>query len=191
MKRFGVNRFWLLVLGLMAVAVMTVIFCLSQQSGDESNKLSQAVLDGVKQSGLDVFTPVIALGGDTEPAADGEDKFALRLEGRKWAHFYLYALLGAVEYLWWERFLCRRGELRPEKSPRFRRLWAMIPSFAFCLMYACADEFHQRFVDSREGRPRDVVYDALGFGLSILLTFAAAWLTAMLIKKLRDRRKVG
>ena len=182
MSELNRNRLVLALLGLAALAVMTAIFCFSQQTGDKSYEVSQAVLNGIKEKGLDVLTPVIALGDD-----DGGESFHFRLEGRKWGHFYLFALLGAVEYFWWERLLKSRNDRLLGFKLR-RQPAAMGLAFVFCLLYACADEFHQLFVNSREGRPGDLIYDSLGFGLSILAAFAVTRLVVFIVKKLR---KVG
>lgn len=175
------HRLMLAIYGLAAVAVMVSIFSFSQQPGDESFELSKTVLDGIKEHGLDVFTPVIALGDG------GNEGFNFKLEGRKWAHFYLFALLGAVEFLWWKRLIRSRDDRllghRVRRGPAAAAL-----AFVFCLLYACTDEFHQLFVDSREGRPGDVLYDSLGFGISILLVSGLTALAAAAVKKLR---KVG
>ena len=95
--------------------------------------------------------------------------------------------MGAVEFLWWEKFI--RVKSRP-KGLLDRFLTAAALAFDFCLIYACADEFHQRFIDSREGKPLDVVYDALGFGLSILAVLLIFALAALAVK-IKRRIKAG
>ena len=73
---------------------------------------------------------------------------------RKLGHVSGYAALTA---LWW--WALRGVATRP-------LLFAVAISFA----YACADEFHQTFVDGRSGTPVDVVIDAVGiaFAASII-----------------------
>jgi VanZ family protein len=54
--------------------------------------------------------------------------------------------------------------------------WALRPSIAqplplavaFTLIYAVSDEFHQGFVEGRDGRPIDVAIDAIGIGIAWL-----------------------
>ena len=169
--RYG-TIFW--ICSAAVIIILTAVFALSQQSGDESYKLSKTVLDGVKNAGLDVFTPEISLG--KENASDG---FSFILTGRKWAHIYLYALLGAAEFLWWSMLL----RLKRERLPR-RHLWSAALAFAFCLVCACADEAHQFLVLTRDGRPVDVLYDALGFSLSIVLTPALIWLEQVIRRRI-------
>ena len=69
---------------------------------------------------------------------------------RKAAHMAEYGLLW---FLWY-----RALELR---SP-----W---PAVAITLAYAVTDEFHQTFVEGRHGSPLDVLIDAAGVGIAVLL----------------------
>jgi VanZ family protein len=50
------------------------------------------------------------------------------------------------------------------------------PSVALVLgaLYAVSDEFHQTFVRGREGRPRDVLIDAVGLIIGVLATHRAS-----------------
>lgn len=41
-----------------------------------------------------------------------------------------------------------------------------LAAFAFCVLYAGSDEWHQRFVPDRAGRASDVLIDAAGAGLA-------------------------
>jgi VanZ family protein len=54
----------------------------------------------------------------------------------------------------------------PHKKIRFGFLSLSISpalvSFLFVLLYGASDEFHQTWVPSRQGRPRDVMIDGLG-----------------------------
>jgi VanZ family protein len=70
---------------------------------------------------------------------------------RKAAHMAEYALLW---FLWY-----RALELR---SP--------LPAVAITLAYAASDEFHQTFVEGRHGSPLDVLIDAAGVGIAVLLS---------------------
>jgi VanZ family protein len=65
---------------------------------------------------------------------------------RKLAHITEYAVLA---------FLLRRAVATPV-------------AFAAAVLYAVSDEFHQTFVRGREGRPRDVLIDAVGIVLGLL-----------------------
>ncbi len=186
MKMMRLSQLPILVYSVMAIGIMVTIFCFSQQPAEESTELSKTVLDGVKDNGLEVFIPVISLGGGDK----GLPKF--RLEGRKWAHFYLYALLGVVGFLWWERFLAVRGSGRFASSLKRLPLGAAL-AFLSCLLYACTDEFHQLFVDGRSGQALDLLYDSSGFGLGITaaLTAAAVVFALLYTRRARKNRTLG
>ena len=74
--------------------------------------------------------------------------------GRKVVHAAEYALLCV---LWW-RFL---RELMPSRR-------ATLAAFCVAVAYAVTDEYHQSFVEGRNGTPIDVGSDALGAGASAL-----------------------
>ena len=78
--------------------------------------------------------------------------------GRKLVHFGEYALLCA---LWWRAFAPGLGGRR-----------AALVAFAISSLYAASDEFHQSFVDTRNGSPLDWAIDTAGAGA------AALWLRA-------------
>ena len=69
---------------------------------------------------------------------------------RKCAHMTEYALL----YLLWRRAL-------PKASP-----WVAV---AIALGYAASDEIHQRFVRDRHGAATDVLIDAAGVAVGVLV----------------------
>ena len=177
MKRADQRRIRLMICSAAVTMVMAAIFAFSHQPGGESEKLSKTFLDGAKTVGLDVFTPEITFGGKEK-----SDGFAFKLEGRKWAHLYLFALLGVTSLLWWEQLLRLNDRWLTGRKARLRSPLAAALAFAFCLLYACTDELHQLLIDDRHGRLSDVLYDALGFGLSILLTLIMIKL-ALLIRR--------
>lgn len=46
---------------------------------------------------------------------------------------------------------------------------AGIISFTITFLYAITDELHQTFVPTRTGKPRDLIFDTIGAGFSIIL----------------------
>ena len=70
---------------------------------------------------------------------------------RKSAHMTEYGVL------WWLWY----------RALGFRRLGVAV---AITLAYAATDEFHQTFVHGRHGTPVDVLIDATGVAIAILLT---------------------
>ena len=67
---------------------------------------------------------------------------------RKAAHIVEYGVLGAL---------------------LVRALGRGLPALAAGVAYACTDEIHQHFVPGRHGAPVDVLFDAAGVLLGILL----------------------
>ena len=130
-----------------AVGWYAVIWYLSSQTGDES----QAVSDGVLE----------AMGYDIKNALMSTSAF-LSFLVRKGAHmFAFFALTGLLAFALW----------RLVKRPAFRGALAL----ALCGLLAGLDEFHQTFVPGRSGTLRDVGVDLLG-GVCFLLLWALAGL---------------
>lgn len=86
----------------------------------------------------------------------------LILAVRKLAHLAEYALLAIL--LW------RAWMLRPAFRPPMSWTWreALLP-FLICVGYAALDEFHQSFVPSRGAAVADVLVDACGALLGLVL----------------------
>ena len=78
------------------------------------------------------------------------------LIGRKILHAVEYALLCG---LWWRA-------LATVTTPQR----ALVTAVAISIAYAVSDEFHQSFIEGRNGTPVDVAIDAAG------ILAAAAWL---------------
>jgi VanZ family protein len=88
---------------------------------------------------------------------------------RKTAHFVEYAMLGVL--VW------RTVHLDPafdSFSPR-RRIWFAL---LLCMFYASTDEFHQKFVPTREAAVQDVLLDTCGSGFALLALWSARKLRA-------------
>ena len=74
--------------------------------------------------------------------------------GRKLIHAATY---GALFLLWWRAL---------------GRTW---PAVAITLLYAISDEYHQTFVHGRHGSPVDVLIDAAGVAIAMLLVRRRAY----------------
>lgn len=72
--------------------------------------------------------------------------------GRKLIHAVEYALLC---FLWWRALVT---QLAPPQ--------ALAAALLVSVGYAALDEFHQTFVEGRNGSPIDVAIDALGAGIA-------------------------
>ena len=75
--------------------------------------------------------------------------------GRKLVHVACYC---ALTLLWF-------WALRPLLPPHSALLYAGL----IALLYAISDEFHQSFVEGRDGRPLDVAIDLIGVLIASLL----------------------
>lgn len=125
------------------IALLSTIFLLSHQPGDESSITSGRVLRF-----LHFITGI--------PMAWMEaHHFPLLV--RKVAHMTEYAIL----YF----FTFRVAGLYIQGKKRF---WG---SFLFCVLYAASDEFHQQFIPGRVGQPLDVLIDSTGAALCMLLIY--------------------
>lgn len=128
-----------------------VIFAFSAQSGEESGRLSSAVVKG--SIGL--------LGELGELFETDWDAFLLlTFLVRKAAHMSIYFILAALLFygLW-------RAGLRPRPG--------MAAAVGLCALLAGLDEFHQTFVPGRDGKLSDVLIDLSG-GVCFLLFWQIA-----------------
>jgi VanZ family protein len=91
--------------------------------------------------------------------------------------FYLSAQPAIDHYAWWQVVLRKIGHVTGyalltaawawalQGAVRRPLVWAVCIAFA----YACSDEFHQTFVRGRDGTPRDVLIDAIGMTIAVVL----------------------
>lgn len=75
---------------------------------------------------------------------------------KKSAHIIEYAILSLLVY---------RALIGSGVKPKQAMIYAIITS----VLYGVTDEFHQSFTPGREPRLRDVVFDTIGAGISMLL----------------------
>lgn len=87
---------------------------------------------------------------------------------RKVAHFALYLLLGASGYLSASLTFIKKGRHFVQKN-------ALI-AFLFTILYAISDEIHQLYVPGRSGEIRDVLIDATGSLMGILIVLGVLYL---------------
>ena len=150
MKKKWVIRFlWLLVL-----AVAAIIFWFSSQNGEESMNTSGGFVTFL----LRLLVP----GFDGKTYKEKKVIYSqLQYFVRKGAHFSEYAMLGASLRLLFHALNLRRPIL-----------WAWITG----ALYACTDELHQMFVDSRTAMWQDVGIDSAGVLAGALLVTLWLWL---------------
>ena len=124
----------------LSIGWMALIFFLSSQPASESSALSNGLL-----ARLSALLPVSLR---ALPVMTGA-RLAPSALIRKAAHMALYFVL----------FLLLRSSA--VRLPRLARR-ADLAALAGCILYACSDELHQRFVPGRSGELRDVLIDTAG-----------------------------
>lgn len=132
---------------ILILLLMTSIFLLSSQKSTESAELSSGFCEIAARliyQKFSTYTPAVQA-----IIVSGLSKFI-----RKLAHVTLYALLGALCYLWLHR--------KPHN---------IVISMAICTAYAAFDELHQRFVPGRSGELTDVLIDCFGSACGIVAAF--------------------
>ena len=157
---------WLIIgrilLIIMIIGWMHVIFNFSAQNGANSHAASDQVVNYVQK--------IVYLMTDKDISV----KFAvgttyrqyLEFAIRKCAHMFIYFILSINVMLFLFTF---------QKMNMFLRMFLSILT---CFLYACTDEFHQRFVMGRGSSFRDVLIDTSGavFGLiAALLIFCVIY----------------
>lgn len=126
------------------IAVMIGIFYFSSQDGETSSNMSSRVAALLAFLHIDwLITPDMVHG--------------ISVSVRKWAHIYIYMVLGFTSSMWAGTFISR--------------IWkqAGLAALISCL-YSATDEFHQSFVPGRCGTWRDMIYDGSGWIIGILLS---------------------
>lgn len=139
------KRFWVYLL--ITLAIMAAIFIFSAQDGSQSGDFS----DGFLKSLIGNF-----LSGILPPLTDKGFDYDIR----KYAHMFEYFCLGVSSFLMFSELFFERGRMLLKTS---------LSSAFFCFLYACSDEFHQRFVPGRAGRFADVGVDSIGYCTAVLL----------------------
>lgn len=149
------------------VALCVLIFILSGLSMDQSTSQSDVFVDLI----IRLFFHDLEL-----YPIETRDAIAIILSVavRKAAHFFEYMALGVLSF----------GAFF--KIKRYLPRWLLAVLFSF--VYACSDEFHQRFIPGRAGLWRDVFLDTSG---AMVGAFIACFISMMLAanKILRENKK--
>jgi VanZ family protein len=90
------------------------------------------------------------------------------------AIFYLSSQPAGQDYAWWEVIARKLGHITGYAFLTALWAWALsgvvkrpvLVAVCISLAYACIDEYHQTFVDTRHGSPIDVGVDAIGMALA-------------------------
>ncbi len=140
--------------GILVILWMVVIFHFSNQPGVTSGELSSGVCDGLIAKVNQAFS--------LDWSSQMQQKIAQMIEFpvRKIAHMSEYALLALLLLM----------HLRAGKKSKGTRKNDVL-AFLFTVVYAATDEFHQFFIPGRSAQVRDVLIDALGAILGLLLCY--------------------
>jgi VanZ family protein len=92
------------------------------------------------------------------------------------AIFYFSAQPADPDQAWWTVVVRKLGHVGGYATLTALWFWALagtvrrplMVAAAISFVYACSDEYHQSFVDTRHGSPVDVAVDALGIALAYL-----------------------
>lgn len=94
-----------------------------------------------------------------DPRIGAETVASVQVAIRKAGHMCEYAVLAVL--VWRASNGADLGRVRPWPAGLAWTTWITV------VAYAVSDEFHQSFVPSREGSPRDVAIDAAGAALAV------------------------
>lgn len=134
-----------------ALVMMYVIFNFSAQDGADSAALSRKVSVAI------VRVADAVLEKDWTDAQIKEKAEEYHYYVRKLAHFTEYFLLAATVAF-------------PLYVYGMRGIWLVIFAGAFCVGFACLDEYHQSFVAGRTPSRKDIFIDSCGSLLGITIT---------------------
>ena len=149
---------------------MGVIFFLSSQNGEDSQKTSGGLVQGVVDMVVEDF--------DSLPENEKEDIFSkFSFSIRTVAHFVEFAILGILS------FLAALTLSFSEETEKRKIFWRIIFCVAFCFLYACSDEIHQMFSDGRSAQILDIIVDTLG-------SFTGMGFVALIVKWYEKRKEV-
>lgn len=156
------------ILIVLTLAVMSVIFLLSADDADESNKKSDFLADSF------FYTFLSDLDLTDEEIQIILDKCVMLI--RNTAHFAEYGALG---------FLAASVGISFYVKPKIN-----IPvSFAFSALYAVSDEIHQYFVPGRSCQITDIFIDSSGAFCGAVMIVLIVWLYNRQIAKSNNKKK--
>ncbi len=153
-----------------AICMMYLIFTLSGQEGIESADLSLKVSTKVVEVSAELLDHPLT----SNEIAQYADLIHFLI--RKCAHVTLYFLLAvSVSF--------------PLYVYGLRGIPLMLVAGAFCVAFACGDEYHQSFVEGRGPSKRDVGIDSIGIFFGVIVVRIFGFLGRMTIFKPLAKKK--
>lgn len=160
---------------------MITVFIFSSQDGVDTLNTSGAVISVIESTTNNTSEVVSDNLGKTDNKNSLENKkykytYSNKIQKivRKNAHYFLYMIGGVFLSV----FFCADSRYKVIKI-KFA-IYAIIVG----IVYACTDEFHQRFVPGRTGSIKDVFIDSIGVITGVILVFI---LKIILNKKRKDK----
>jgi len=152
--------------------VMLLIFTFSAQDVVQTTKTSDKVAE------------VVVPAEKVPPAGSGETVssviVAFGLNIRKLGHVLIYAALGVCA------FFFSMSLMQFSTMPRWgKTLCAFLLAMLICFLYACSDEYHQTFVNGRNGCLTDVGKDTIGYSISCAVCSTLYMLPSLFHLRLR------
>ncbi len=133
---------------ILTVGWMLLIFGFSSQTGAESGSLSALLSEPITKL-------LIRFADDSSTEAESALFSRVDIGVRKIAHFTEYAILGGLLVLLF----------------RIRRVRMILLPWMIGTLYAVTDEWHQSFSPGRSCDPKDVLIDACGVLIGVLISF--------------------
>ena len=133
---------------ILTVGWMLLIFGFSSQTGAESGSLSALLSEPITKL-------LIRFADDSSTEAESALFSRVDIGVRKIAHFTEYAILGGLLVLLF----------------RIRRVLLIWLPWLIGTLYAVTDEWHQSFSPGRSCDPKDVLIDACGVLIGVLISF--------------------
>lgn len=133
---------------ILTVGWMLLIFGFSSQTGAESGSLSALLSEPMTKL-------LIRFADDSSTEAESALFSRVDIGVRKIAHFTEYAILGGLLVLLF----------------RIRRVRLILLPWLIGTLYAVTDEWHQSFLPGRSCDPKDVLIDACGVLIGVLISF--------------------
>lgn len=131
---------------------MAIIFSLSHQPANDSDKLSNSVTDTIV-SVVEKVLPHASIDKDLNHLV------------RKNAHFFIYFVLGLILISVLKKMGVKGGR-------------GIVIAWMVCVLFAITDEVHQLFVLGRGAQVRDVIIDSAGAAIGIGIYKFFKWVTA-------------
>lgn len=145
------SNYWSILFLILTIGWMSFIFMFSAQHAEQSSQNSAGIVEQIIEA---IYPNFSSINVQKQEAI----RNTITVVVRKSAHMGEFALLSMLIYFFCvfarTTFWCRG------------RVWV---SFTTSVLYAASDEFHQLFVPGRSGEIRDVIIDACGVAIGILL----------------------